>query len=138
VTMPSNPRAVRLTFSRDGNDVTLLSQQTVEMTVAPSDTTENIANHKGFWYELRDAQQKLLYRRVMHLPVAESKEVFGPPGLDHSISRVPISQPKGTFSVVVPDVDRGHTVVLMSSPSDPAQRTRPAAEMGRFAVLKTK
>ena len=53
----SSPRrpgaAVRLLFSYDGDEVTLLSQQRVEMTLPPGDPPQALGDVHGFWAEVR-------------------------------------------------------------------------------------
>src|ERR1041384_3865003 len=57
-TSPASNKAVRLTFSYDGDDVKLLSQQRTEMTVPPSDAMKRYGKYKGFWAELRSESDK--------------------------------------------------------------------------------
>src|SRR5271166_4139570 len=69
-------RAIRLVFSFDGGQVSLLSQQSVEMVLPSSDPVEGTEDRTGFWYELRDAQDRPVYRKVIHNPMREDVEVF--------------------------------------------------------------
>ena len=70
-------KAVRLIFAFDGNKVELQSQQTVEMVLPPSHPVPHNDGEAGFWYELRDQADHLLYRRVLHDPMRDDVEVFG-------------------------------------------------------------
>ena len=107
-------KAMRLTFSYDGNDVKLLSQKRVDMIVPSSDAVKGYGTHKGFWAELRSGRDKTLYRTVMHNPTKNDAEVF--PGTpNESISREPAPKRKGVFVVVVPDTDEGEQVILCRS-----------------------
>ncbi len=56
--LAKSPKAVRLTFSYQGDQVKLVSQQPVEMTVPPSDSLKGYEDHKGFWAEVKSAQDK--------------------------------------------------------------------------------
>ena len=135
-------KAVRLTFSYDGDNVELISQQPVEMTVPPSDPVEGYAEHKGFWAELKDKKDVTLYRRVMHNPTRNDAEVFSDDP-NQRISRQAAPDRKGVFVVVVPDTEEGHEVTLSSSapPKGLARGIRslanqPASEIARFTLKK--
>jgi hypothetical protein len=138
-----SPKAMRLTFSYDGDKVRLVSQQPVEMLIPPSDPVKGFAKQKGFWAELKSAQDKTLYRRVMHNPTRNDAEVFSDDP-EQSISREPAPKRKGVFVVVVPDTDKGQAVTLSrSSPETkgPARGIRalaskPATEIARFKLKK--
>ena len=69
-------KAMRLTFSYNGDDVKLLSQQRTEMIVPSSDALKGYERHKGFWAELRSSSDKTLYRTVMHNPTKNDAEVL--------------------------------------------------------------
>jgi len=111
---PESNKAMRLTFSYDGNNVKLLSKQRIDMIVPASDAVKGYGTHKGFWAELRSGGDKTLYRTVMHNPTKNDAEVF--PGTpNESISREPAPKRKGVFVVVVPDTDEGEQVILCRS-----------------------
>jgi hypothetical protein len=136
-------KAMRLTFSYDGDDVKLVSQQPVEMMVPPSDPVKGFGEHKGFWAELKNEQDKTLYRRVMHNPTRNDAEVFSDDP-EQSISREPAPKRKGVFVVVVPDTGKGEAVTLSRSSPEvkgPARGIRalaskPATEILRFKLKK--
>lgn len=137
------PKAMRLTFSYDGDKVKLISQQAVDMMVPPSDPVKGYQKQKGFWAELKSVQDKTLYRHVMHNPTRNDAEVFSD-DRDQSISREPAPKRKGLFVIVVPDIDKGHAVTLSrSSPEKkgPARgllslASKPATEIARFTLKK--
>jgi hypothetical protein len=128
-------KAVRMIFSFDGEHVHLVSQQSVEMVLPPSDPVGGIEGQKGFWYELRDAQDRPLYRRVMHNPMQEDVEVFSEDPRQ-SVARQTVPNRKGVFVVVVPDTAEGQTVTLSSSPRRIQPAHQPAREIARFALQK--
>lgn len=136
-------KAVRLTFSYEGDKVKLISQQVVEMTVPPSDPVKGFEKHKGFWAELKSKQDKTLYRRVMHNPISNDAEVFSDDP-EQSISREPAPKRKGVFVVVVPDTIEGQEVTLSGSSPDRrgpmrgirALAGKPAREIARFKLKK--
>ncbi len=136
-------KAVRLTFSYEGDKVKLISQQVVEMTVPPSDPVKGFEKHKGFWAELKSDQDKTLYRRVMHNPTGNDAEIFSDDP-EQSISRAPAPKRKGIFVVVVPDAIEGQEVTLSRSSPDRrgpmrgirALAGKPAREIARFKLKK--
>ena len=146
----NSPKAMRLTFSYQGDQVKLVSQQPVEMTVPPSDPLKGYEEHKGFWAEVKNAQDKTLFRRVLHNPTRNDAEVFSDDP-EQSISREPAPKRKGVFVVVVPHTEKGHEVTLSRSTGQPdieaggapkgmaAMRslaTGPATEIARFKLKK--
>ena len=142
-TTPGVNKAMRLTFSYDGNDVKLLSQQRTEMIVPPSDAVKSYGTHKGFWAELRSGSDKTLYRTVMHNPTKNDAEVF-PESPSGVISREPAPKRRGVFVVLVPDTDKGEEVILCrSAPATKgptkgirALASKPAEEILRLKLKK--
>ena len=141
---------MRLTFSYQGDQVKLVSQQPVEMTVPPSDPVKGYQQQKGFWAELKGDQDKTLFRRVLHNPTRNDAEVFSDDP-EQSISRAPAPKRKGVFVVVVPHTEKGREVTLSRSTGNPnieaagaprgmaAMRslaTGPAREIARFKLKK--
>jgi hypothetical protein len=142
-TPPEPMKAMRLTFSYDGDEVKLISQQRTEMTVPPSDPLKGYGKHKGFWAELKNERDKTLYRHVMHNPTRNDAEVF-PETPGQSISREPTPKRKGVFVVVVPDTEKGAEVTLSRSSPEAegpasgllALASKPATEIMRFKLKK--
>lgn len=144
-----SPKAVRLTFSYQGDQVKLVSQQPVEMTVPPSDPVKGYEEQKGFWAEVKSDQDKTLFRRVLHNPTRNDAEVFTDDP-EQSISRAPAPKRKGVFTVVVPATDKGQDVTLSRSAGQPdvepgsaprrmalrSLATGPATEIARFKLKK--
>jgi len=136
-------KAMRLTFSYDGDNVKLVSQKRTEMKVPPSDPVTAYGKQKGFWAELKNERDKTLYRHVMHNPTRNDAEVF-PETPGQSISREPAPKRKGLFVVVVPDTAKGEEVTLFrSSPEEQepasglrALASKPATEIMRFKLKK--
>jgi hypothetical protein len=137
------PKAMRLTFSYDGDNVKLVSQQRTDMEVPPSDPVKGFGKQKGFWAELKSQQNKTLYRRVMHNPTRNDAEVFSDDP-DEGISRQPTPKRKGVFVVVVPDTEKGNEVTLSrSAPEEKGAAAgirslaaKPATEILRFKLKK--
>lgn len=117
-----SPKALRLTFSYKGDKVKLISQQSVQMTLPPSDSLEGYEEHKGFWAELKNDKKKTLYRRVLHNPTRNDAEVFSDDPAE-GISRKMMPDRTGVFSVVVPDTAKGHEVLLSRSSAPPTTKS---------------
>jgi hypothetical protein len=129
---PRGPeRAFRLIFSYKGTRAQLASQQAVEMTLPPSHPMHDYGKQSGFWFELRDAAERVLYRRVIHDPFRTEMEA---PSGDPSrpFTRMPVKDPQGTFVILVPALDPAQSVVLCAGPSDP--RARAAKEIVRVSL----
>jgi hypothetical protein len=136
---PESNKAMRLTFSYDGDDVKLLSQQRAEMIVPASDALKGYGQ-RGFWAELKSGSDQTLYRTVMHNPTKNDAEVF-PGAPDEDISRVPAPKRKGVFVVVVPDTAEGEEVILCrSTPAakGPVQGIRSLASKPAEEILRLK
>ena len=138
-------RAVRLTFTYEGDELDLVSQQPVEMIVPPTDALSGYEGEQGFWVEVRSRQGEALHRRVMDDPLRQDVEVFSPDS-DETMFRVPIENPSGIFTVLVPDLDEADHVALLSSGAasaaargmTPEAAARapagPATEFARFSL----
>jgi hypothetical protein len=122
-------RAMRLTFAYEGEEIRLVERQSIEKRVRASDPIlekGEAGRYSGFWIELRDAEGQTLYRRVLHDPIQTSVEV---PSDDpnQSFSRHTVENPRGTFFVILPDLDRADRLVVFSSPPDPEFKGRAGA-----------
>jgi hypothetical protein len=126
--MTAAPKAVRLTFTYEGHEVRLVSQQPIEKLVPPTDKLSGYENEQGFWIEIRSGQDKTLHRRVMQDPLRQDIEVFSPDS-EESVVRRPLEKSSGSFSVVVPDLAEADHVALLSSgaPSADARGMTPEA-----------
>ena len=111
---PEPKAAVRLVFSYEGTAVRLESRQRLETVTPPSDPIERPENETGFWIELRDAKGNLLHRRVMPDPTRADAEVFSDDA-ERSIARIPVDNPRGAFTALVPDLPGADHVALVSS-----------------------
>jgi hypothetical protein len=123
---------LRLTFTYDQSDVHLEDSRRVEM-IAPLGEPELIQQGRaGFWVELRDADEHILYQQALagH-PMRRELEVFDDPETG-SIRRQRIDDPQGTFELLVPDIPEAQALVLFSSP--PEAMYKSAAELTRFSL----
>ena len=124
--------AIRLTLEYEGTDVRVISGQRVRMTAPPSDPVDEYEGQAGFWFELRDQDDRVLYRRVVSNPIRSDVEVLSGDPV-RPFTHVSLPDPSGTFTLVVPDSGAG-TLVLFGSPAgEPAKEAR---ELVRFDLAE--
>jgi hypothetical protein len=120
------PRAIRLVFEYEGDDVRLVSRSRIEKFLPQANQSADALEFRGTWSEVRDAAGATLDRRVLVDPMPRDAEVF-PEQLGEEISRQPIERPSGVFTVLVPDVEGAdHVAVLSNSPAQLGVRTAAA------------
>jgi hypothetical protein len=103
--------------------------------IAPPPTARPVEGQSGFWYELRDGQDRLVYQRTTQNPIRFDAEVFtGEPR--ESIRRQEVASPRGTFVLLVPDVPEAESIVLFGAPLAPRMISegRAAKEVIRFPL----
>lgn len=128
----SGIRTLRLIFEYEGDKISLVSRQSVSM-IPPPSTGRAVEGQSGFWYELRDGEDRPVYQRITQNPIRFDSEIFtGDP--DESIRRQEIPSPKGTFVLLVPDVPEAESIVLFGAPLPPRITTWSAKEVIRFPL----
>jgi len=133
------PVAYRILFTYEGLNVKMGAAQRLEMMSPPSDPIPGQVGvnglvepleQTGFWYELRDANERPLYRRVIDNPIKLSvSDLSGDP--EHPFTNRMITNPRGDFLLIIPAIDTAANLVLFSS----AERDGypdPAQEIARF------
>ena len=111
-------RTLRLTFRAADGKVQLVSAQRVEMICPPAVGERPKAGyHSGFWMELRDANDRVLFHRLLHSPLGDSVEVHSPDG---QIRREFGAPRENIFEVLVPDDGTAQSIALMGESLDPA------------------
>lgn len=138
---PPAAESLRLIFEYDGDRISLVSQQPVNVAPPPSRTTAPIVERTGFWAEIRDERLGVLYRQNMHDPVMSHPEVFSnEPG--QTIARSVTPRKKGAFTIIVPRLDTSdHLALIRMDPearSKAAARTAPAVPAGEIARFTLK
>lgn len=126
-------QAVRFRLAYEGGDIRLVSQEEVVMTLPPSDELGE-GEHSGFWYELRDADEQVLYRKVIRSPLREHAEAFHPE--TGAPTRVARAAEAGTFWLTVPSHPGACYLVLHSSPTEPRRTAEAATEGSRFDLRR--
>ena len=126
-------RCLRLRFDYEHGEIAVVDRSEVEMRALPSENLESLnpADRTGFWFEVRDRQGKLLYRRGMRAPMLRTSETSDSDGTRRVRPAVPA---RGSFSVLVPDLPAGAELVLFASPMGRGRLLRPATEMLRVPL----
>jgi hypothetical protein len=102
------------------------------MVCPPSDPSVGADGESGFWYEVRDAGEGSLYRRVTKHPLEAAMEVPGDESGERSFSWQPREDAEGLFVALVPELVDAEAVVLSgSAPEEPGS---PAEEFARFPL----
>jgi hypothetical protein len=127
------PGAWRLTFEYDGEDVRVVAQERVAMLAPPDDEQLLDQGESGYWVEIRDDENAVVYRQVIHNPIQTDLEVF-PEDPSEPIRRVAAARPQGVFQVVVPDLPEGRTAVLHGQASRQQLREQPPKPMAQFRL----
>jgi hypothetical protein len=128
-------RTLRLIFEYEGRDVRLVSAERVAMTPLPSHDLEPGEGATGFWFEVRDPDERPLYRRITENPVRTSAEVLTE-DRERPLAREAVSEPQGHFILHVPDLDEAATLLLVGSPPEDEPGVRAAEELGRFDLRR--
>jgi hypothetical protein len=132
---PGAPQhALRLTFEYEGDEVRLVSQQRVAMLVPPADPAGDPDEQAGFWFEVRDREDRPIYRRSTQNPLRTHLEVFPPK--DASFTHVEMPEPRGVFTLLVPDLEGARTLALVGSLPDRAEDFAAAQEIRRFDLTE--
>ncbi len=129
-------RTLRLTFRVRDGEVQLVSHERLEMICPPSiGERPEAGRHGGFWMELRDAQDRVLFYRLLQDPILSSVEVHSPDG---RIRREFGPVREAMFEVLLPDEAEARSLALMGEYLDPAMareaRAGGARELVRFDV----
>jgi hypothetical protein len=103
------------------------------MLTPPSDLTDGYQGQSGFWFELRDANDRVLYRRILHNPIRSHIEApSGDPARPFMQVRKP--QTKGIFELLAPELAGARTLVIFASP--PADPGAPASQVARLSLAQ--
>ncbi len=126
-------RSIRFTFSYRGADIKLESRQSIRMISPPSDIFPVSGKRSGFWYELRDKENRVLYRRIIQNPVKYAVEVRSDEK-ETLLVWEKVKDPTGQFVLLAPELSEIESIVLVSSPFEPDRANEEAVEITRFPV----
>jgi hypothetical protein len=117
-------RTVRLIFSYEGDEVTLVSQQVVDMRASGPFFSD--PRTPGHYVEVRSAAGDLLAGAPAANAFVGSAEVF-PANAGEPIVRVDVEKPRGAFTVLVPAPEASAEVALVRVQAPSAARAAGAA-----------
>lgn len=123
--------ATRLTFSYTADEVRLVGRRSLEMRTPPSDDLGPMPESTGFWVELQDSSGRVLYRRITESPIRFSVEVRSDDP-ERPLERRAVEEPRGTFTLLVPDLPAAGSIVLFASRQGREGARGPAVEVARF------
>lgn len=126
-----NDRSLRMTFSYQGAVVKLMKAERLEMRPPPSDPVRGFEGRAGFWYELRNANGETVYRHAPGNPIRFTIETV-PDDPNESPLHVPVPNPQGTFTLIMPDLPEARALALVSSPLGPKAKPGPARDIAVF------
>jgi hypothetical protein len=132
-------RALRLIFEYDGNDVTLISQQDVDVATPRQNALREAPS--GNYVEVRAADGGALSRVPIGEGFSTSVEVF-PEHAGEAIVRLDVEKPRGAFTVVVPAFEDAAQVAVLAVPAPGAESKTGAEravpeELGVFPLMRT-
>lgn len=131
--MASNPpQALRVTFGYQGGQIRIIGTERVAMIAPAPVTAPPESGQTGYWFAVLDASGRVIYHRPLNNPIRIDVEAFSP-DVRQSMTRVPVTEREGRFTVVVPDVADAHTLEL-HGPADPDRPDEPARELLRVGV----
>lgn len=128
-------RTLRLTFAYEGSRIELVSQTRVEKITPPSLTPRPDKNSSGYWVELQDKRGKWLFHRVVPDAIRDSAEIYPQ---NKQIARTPLREIKGSFEVLLPDLDEAAQVVVMGHPFSEKglRRQESCRPLAKFEIRK--
>lgn len=129
-------RAWRVTFSYEGDRVSVIAQQRVAMVSPPDDLELLERGRAGYWVEVRDTDGRPIYHQVLSRPIQTDYEVHSPDPTE-APRRVAAIDPRGVFQVVVPDRPDGHEIVLYGRPSAEEVETHKARQLVKARLHET-
>ncbi len=130
-------KTLRLTFRIAEGEVRLISFERLDMICPPSvGERPEAGKHGGFWIELRDANNRVLFHRLLHSPLTNSVEVHSPDG---KIRREFGDVKESIFEVLLPDYADAKSITLMGESLDLVKARKSVGgsrELARFDMPK--
>lgn len=141
--VPRTTASLRLTFAYDLQEsnagVRLLRVEQVRAVAPGLSTPPPRPGQSGAWFEMRDADGRLLYYQPVHDPMPTTREAFADAAGKRALSRVPVTQATGEFQLLVPDLPNAasfsfHATLPESGSSH--QSPRPGARVAAHEIVR--
>lgn len=117
--LPSQDVAWRFSMAFDDGALAVNDIAAVEMRVGPSDRTDDMSSFTGFWYELHDANEAVIFRRITPNPMSVFAEIAVEDG---KFTRARLDGSAGDFEILVPALGDARTLVIFGpNPPDDGQ-----------------
>lgn len=129
--IPSGNRSLSLLFTYTGPTISLVDEQPVDAPWLASEDTGPLSGEPGFWYELRDTNDAVVWRHSAVHPLWFESE--GPANEAGEMTWRPDPAPSGGFAAQVPLLDVATRLALVGSPplgADPG----PVADLAVFEL----
>lgn len=121
---------LRLLVSWQGPRIALAEAKGVNMVVGPSEPQLSSSPHAGYWFELRDADEHVLFTTLVRDPAVLE-------GFTSPTSPINVDLPwcdEKTLDVSLPNDPRAKAIVFFGSPYGKGNVGAPASELARFRV----
>lgn len=133
--MPDDPvsesAALSLHFAYDGLNITLLDTAVVDAPSPDSEDTGQLTDETGFWYEIRDQEDGVLWRHSAVHPIWFESE--GPADDQGAMTWAPDAALAGAFFAQVPSIQAAATLALVGSPP-PGAPPGPVGDLATFDI----
>lgn len=131
-------KSLRLTFRVANGEVRMVSYERLAMICPPSvGECPQAGKHGGYWMELRDGNDRVLFHRVLDNPLGDSVALHSPDG---RIQRVFGDVKENFFEVLLPDDGNAKSVAFMGESLEPVaarkKQVAAASELARFNLPK--
>jgi hypothetical protein len=135
-------RSIRITFKVSDKAVQILSFQRLPMICPPSvGPVPRKGENSGYWMELRDAKEQVLFFRLLDAPLGDSVTLHSPDG---KIERKFSDVSENTFEVLFPDLPEASSIVFMGESLEPMglrikkkNGRKASGELTRFDLPRT-
>lgn len=131
---PKPAPAMRLIFEYDGDEVRLVSQQSVDMVVTGADLAQVQA--AGTFVDARDASDRTV-ARVHARGVSEGMVEVFPEKPGQPIMNVKVDRPRGAFTVVLPAPKEAAKVAVVRVKRDASRAAAAGTAIGAEPPLQT-
>ncbi len=124
--------SLRVLLSLTKGEVKLLKVTRVAMRALAAPSSPPNEKSSGFWFEVRDAEGKLLYHRPLPHGDLESAEVFEDPQ-GGAIRRIPVKDSERKIELIVPDLTSSSELIV-HGPKVAADRMKPSVMLIRYRM----